>query len=306
MTSFNKIHNNIEDYAKENALNARLFAWIQDVKPDKQTGGNEYAFTAKRSDWEGKAYDKWSFTDAYTILEKIENGDIVSTTAYEKHFELKKRGVFVIHNPFYFTWSIIFAYLMLDERFKQNKNANKIKYQIASKLAEVHSEAFDSLKHLIYEETLLQIEMDLALHTGGKASTDSVQNIVPAQQQEQIKHELNNAETTDGKQDLKLSKKMEKEMKAFYFCKIAVEYLDKCKNKSSDFRKNVKDNLQSIMNALKLHKFVPEELQEAIDSFDDEKPQPTMPQEVVITKHVENEIHHVAPGATGVNKYNKV
>lgn len=294
MTTFTNRYKTIDEYIKDNPLNGRLVDWIENVNIDKQTGGKKYAFTSAKIAWNGKPYDLGSFVSAYVILQEIEDCFVLSTCDDERAFKTKI-GNSCIANPFYFTWAVIYAYLMIDDRFVNNENANTIKYQMRCKLSVIHQEAFLSLEKLIYEELLIQVNNKIAEHNGEVSSANSSLNVCTELQQSL------NAVNADAK--TQKPKKNEKEMMGVYFSKIAYAFLDKTKKKTQKTREGAKECLQSIMSALRLHKFVSDDLQDAIDNFDNEEPQPLIVKELVQTKYVENEIQNVETGATGVAKY---
>lgn len=302
MTNFDNRFATIDEYINDNALNARLFAWIKTIDPKRQTGGSVYAFTTKRREWEGRAYDVLNFVCAYDILRYMENGSL-PTIEGERNFRFQNH-IFQATNPFYFTWAIIYAYLRTDDRFKVNPSI--LKFQLDTKLKEVHSEAYDSLSQLISEEISRTAETEIAINTRDMI-IELTDKVVQSQEQEINELETRNMELEAELKDLKKKIKMsEKEMMGFYFSKIASEFLEKSKKKKQETREKAKESLQSIMNALKLHKHVPEDLQEAIDNFDNIEPQPIVVNELVQAKYVENEIQNVESGGTGVTKnYNK-
>ena len=87
------------------------------------------------------------------------------------------------------------------------------------------------------------------------------------------------------------------------FSEIANRYLLCMKNKAVQRRKEVKDSLHSIMEELKMHKFVPEDLQKCINSFDDVAA-PDIPQinikEYILEKNVSHQVDNVEAGGTGI------
>ena len=87
------------------------------------------------------------------------------------------------------------------------------------------------------------------------------------------------------------------------FSEIANRYLQCMKNKAVTRRKEVKDSLHSIMEELKMHPLIPEDLQKCINSFDDVAA-PDIPHvninEYVIEKKVGYQVDNVEAGGTGI------
>lgn len=87
------------------------------------------------------------------------------------------------------------------------------------------------------------------------------------------------------------------------FSEIANRYLQCMKNKAVTRRKEVKDSLHSIMEELKMHPLIPEDLQKCINSFDDVAA-PDIPHvninEYVIEKKVGYQVDNVEAGGIGI------
>lgn len=85
------------------------------------------------------------------------------------------------------------------------------------------------------------------------------------------------------------------ELVGHIFAEIAQRYMDCTKNKDAAGRKEVRQSLRNIIDELKLHSFVPREVQRCIDHFDD-KDAPVVPQITVMGDYIQEQ--QIAGGAS--------